>query len=399
MKILMISSYLPYPLHSGGQVRLFNLVKELSGKHEITLICENRDHQTIEDVKAVEKICKKVITVARRKQWSIENIVKSVGSSQSFLVTGHTNLMMQKAIQQELAKQKFDLIHVETFYVMQNLVSNIPIVLVEHNIEYQVYKRFMDQTPLPVRPLLSWDIAKIKRNEEAAWSQATELVAVSDEDKKVMEQEGFSPAVVSNGVDIDKFSLKTQKKQSFDAQRKILFIGDFKWLQNRDSVKFVIEEVWPRISLKLKSENVQHTLWIVGRHIPESIRSLTNNPNVLFDEESSAKSTPEIFQEADVLLAPIRVGGGTSYKILESMACGTPVVTMPLSASAIHANDGEQLMVGKNASELAEKTVSVLNDNKLYEKIGKGGRLLIEEKYSWKTIAKELEKVYSQVVK
>ena len=51
MKILMISSYLPYPLYSGGQVRLFNLIKELSGKHEITLICEKRKHQTDDDIK------------------------------------------------------------------------------------------------------------------------------------------------------------------------------------------------------------------------------------------------------------------------------------------------------------------------------------------------------------
>src|SRR4051812_17649149 len=70
MKILLVSSYLPYPLHSGGQVRLYNLIKELSAKHEITLICEKRSHQTAEDISEMAKICKKVITVPRRKQWS-----------------------------------------------------------------------------------------------------------------------------------------------------------------------------------------------------------------------------------------------------------------------------------------------------------------------------------------
>ncbi len=97
MKILMISSYLPYPLHSGGQVRLYNLIKELSGKHEITLVCERRPHQTSEDIKEVEKICKKVVTVPRRKQWSLENVLKSVFSSHSFLVTGHTHLWQWRA--------------------------------------------------------------------------------------------------------------------------------------------------------------------------------------------------------------------------------------------------------------------------------------------------------------
>src|SRR6185503_4426889 len=141
MKILMVSSYLPYPLHSGGQVRLYNLIKELSDEHEITLICEKRIHQTAKDVQEVEKICKKVITVDRHKQWTLKNIAKSAFSPNSFLTTGHTHSKMQHVIKEELKKVKFDLIHVETFYVMQNLpVTSLPVVLVDHNIEYKVYK-------------------------------------------------------------------------------------------------------------------------------------------------------------------------------------------------------------------------------------------------------------------
>ncbi|MBU3978734.1 glycosyl transferase family 1, partial [Patescibacteria group bacterium] len=60
MKILLISSYLPYPLFSGGQIRLYNLLKELSRNHRVTLICEKRGNQTESDVKEIEKICEKV---------------------------------------------------------------------------------------------------------------------------------------------------------------------------------------------------------------------------------------------------------------------------------------------------------------------------------------------------
>ncbi len=394
MKILMISSYLPYPLHSGGQVRLYNLIKELSEKHEITLICEKRPHQTADDIREVEKICKKVITVDRRKQWSLQNVAKSTGSSHSFLVTGHTHSQMQEKIQEALARETFDLIHVETFYLMQNLpMTSLPVVLVDHNIEYQVYKKFMDRAPLPLRPLLALDIAKIKKEEEASWKQATKVVAVSMEDKKVMEQIGLHPAIVPNGVNLDQFAFK---EKSFDKVRtkKILFIGDFTWIQNRESLTFILKEIFPVI--KLKKQNAK--LWVVGRKIPDSIKNVINDPDILFDEESSSKPTHEIFQEADILLAPIRVGGGTSYKILESMSCGTPVITMKLSADAINAKDSEHLLIGRTAEELAEKTVEILENEKLYQKVARGGRKLIEEKYSWKEIAKELESVYKGVV-
>ena len=50
MKILMLTPYLPYPLLSGGQIRTYNLLKNLSKKHEITLfslIKEEKEKKTV----------------------------------------------------------------------------------------------------------------------------------------------------------------------------------------------------------------------------------------------------------------------------------------------------------------------------------------------------------------
>jgi glycosyltransferase involved in cell wall biosynthesis len=392
MKILFISSYLPYPLFSGGHVRLYNILKELSEKHEITLICEKRESQTFEDIDAVKKICHKIITVDRLKQWRFSNIARAGFSTDSFLVTGHTTSAFQRAIKKEIAKKQYDLIHVETYYVIKNLPrTRIPIVLAEHNIEYNVYEKYKERAPFFLRPLLALDIKKMKTEEQGYWREVDAVVAVSREDKAVMNSVGVYPKIIANGVNIDEFVMKDVRKSFEKKEKKVLFIGDFAWLQNRDSVKFIIEEIWPLIRKKLSAK-----LWIVARNIPDAIRALSNDSSVLFDESSSARSTPHIFQDADVLLAPIRVGGGTSYKILEAMACGTPVVTMPLSADALEAKNGQELFVGKNAKELAEKTLTLLSDADIYESISKKGRSLIEKKYTWKEIGKKLDEVYER---
>lgn len=398
MKILLISSYLPFPLFSGGQVRLYNLIKELSTKHEITLICEKRPNQTENDIREVEEICSKVITVDRRKQWSFRNILKSGNSKHSFLVTGHTHPVMKQKIIEELENNSFDLIHVETFYVMQNLPeTKIPVVLVEHNIEYKVYERFLERAPKVLRPLLAVDVAKIKEEEEAFWRQADALVAVSKDDIHVMQESGLKPYIVSNGVNTDQFTLK-ERLDVADQEKRILFIGDFKWIQNRDAIQYIIKEIWPEIKSKLSNGLAgKLKLWIVSRNIPNNIQSMSLDSDILYDEASSSRSTPELFQEADILLAPIRVGGGTSYKIIESMSCGTPVVTMKLSADALEAKDGEELMVGKSADDLADKTIQLLQDKKLYERISKNGRNFVEQHYTWEEIAKKLDEVYEKV--
>lgn len=407
MKILMISSYLPYPLFSGGQVRLYNLIKELSSKHEITLICEKRAHQTEADISAVKEICKDVITVERKPQWSLANLVKAGMSPHSFLVTGHTLAEFKQKIHQAIEQTTFDLIHVETYYVMENLLEGtgnyqlptLPLVLVEHNIEYQVYEKFMNRAPLFLRPLLKIDIAKIKREEEQYWKQARSLVAVSFEDKSIMKKAGVAASLVSNGVNTKQFGFTSfDERNAQHKERKILFLGDFKWIQNKDSVTFIIKEIWPQLKLQMESKKggTAVKLWIVGRKIPDSIRSLTNDPDVLFDEKSSSLPTEKIFQEASILLAPIRVGGGTSYKILESMSSGTPVVTMQMSAEALGAKNEQDVLVGNNARELAERCKELLQSERLYKHIAKNGRVLVEKNYTWKEIGKKLEEVYQE---
>ncbi len=387
MKILLVSSFLPYPLHSGGHVRLYNLIKALSGKHEITLICEKRDYQTPEDINEIEKICKKVITIKRKKQWSLQTIAKTGFSFNSFLVSGHALPSMKEAIAKELQKESFDLIHVETFYVYQNLpLVSIPVVLVEHNVEYLVYQRYNNTAPFFLKPLLVLDILKLQQQEQQTWKKATTVVAVSEIEKDIMQKIAKHTAVVPNGVDTKLFTFSAKAKH---AKKKILFIGDFRWMQNREAAAWIISYVFPLIKEHLK----EVTLWIVGKNIPESIKKGTRDSDIFFDEKNTMP-TQEIFQKADVLLAPIRVGGGTSYKILEAMASGTPVVTTKLGSDGIGAKKDVEILLGETAGDLGEQVHNLLTDEKLYTTIAKNGRALIEEKYSWDNIAKKLDAVY-----
>lgn len=384
----MISSYLPYPLTSGGHIRLYNFIKELSRKHEITLICEKRNNQTKKDIDEVKRFCKKVITVDRKKQWSIKNILKTGFSFYPFLLVGHRNREMNRIITDELKENKFDVIHVETFYVMQNLPQvSIPTVLVEHNIEYMVYKRYSNTVSAPLKSFLMLDIAKLKHWENYFWKKATRLVAVSDTEKRLMSRSDVS--IVPNGVDLQKFQYKPKKSEQ---KKRILFLGDFKWVQNRDSIQWILKEVWP-----LLSQKKDVILWIVGSSIPDDVKK-TISDNILI-EENSSESTEKILGKADVMISPIRVGGGTSYKILESMAVGLPVITTPLGAEGFGAENSEEMIISPDDPVIFAKNIErVLDDDDLKNKIIKKARKLIEKKYDWKIISKKLESVYESAI-
>lgn len=387
----MISSYLPFPLHSGGHIRLYNLIKNLSKENEIILICEKRSSQTKEDVKEIEGICKKVITVDRKKQWSLQNIIKTGLSANPFLVTGHTSTEMKNLIRDELVKERFDLIHVETFYVFQNLPKvSIPVVLVEHNIEYLVYKRFAMLVNPILRPLLYIDTTKLKIAEEKTWKKVNKLVAVSATEKKLMNLADVH--VVPNGVDTNLFKFRDFEK--IGSERKILFIGDFKWLQNRDALEFILKEIWPNIKKRYKELNLEFNLklWVVGRNLPDAFKDYAS-PEITFDT-SSIETTPEIFRKSFMLLAPLRAGGGTSYKVLEAMASGVGIVTTNLGIEGLDAKNGIHVLSGETSDELANCVIDLANDGSLYRKITHNSRKFVEENFDWSKISDKMNKIY-----
>lgn len=388
MKILMVSSFLPYPLVNGGNVRLYNLLKNLSSDYEITLICEKRNFQTDKDIEQVRKLCKKIITVDRKKQWSLRNILKSGFSLNPFLIVGHTSSEMRNKIKDELAKGNFDLIHAETSYIVQNLPkTSIPIILVEHNIEYSVYKKFVENSPFILRPLLSWDVQKLEEKEKSFWKKANVLVAVSNKEKKVMNAD----TVIPNGVDTKKFKALSPKLKFYEKEKRVLFIGDFKWLENRDAARWIIKEIWPELKSKIDLK-----LWVVGRKIPDSIKNLTKDPSIIFDE-NAPEDTESIYKKSFLLLSPIRIGGGTSFKILEAMASGVPVIATTLGAEGI--TTGNEILKGDTVDEIVEKMLRLFYEEDYYGKIAQSARELAENKYDWKKITKELEKVYDKAIK
>ena len=183
------------------------------------------------------------------------------------------------------------------------------------------------------------------------------------------------------------------KKTSSKGEKTVLFIGNFKWIQNRDSLAYIIRNIWPGITKK----NPNLKLWVVGKNIPEKLKNLQNE-TISFDE-NAPEDTQLIFQEADLLLSPIRIGGGTNFKILEAMASGTPVITSALGNEGIGAKNGEEIIICSKPDEFVNKTLLVLSDKYLYEKLSRKARIFVEKNFDWKNITNKLEEIYQSLVK
>jgi glycosyltransferase involved in cell wall biosynthesis len=391
MKILMLTPYLPYPLLSGGQIRTYNLLKNLKDKHEITLFSLIKDDSEKQYLPQLKKFCRKVFLLKRTKNpWAPKNILLAGLTPYPFLVTRNMPIHASKLIKKELAKNDYDLIHAETFYMMPNIPkTNIPTLLVEQTIEYLGYLSYVKKSRIwPIKPLLYIDIAKIHYWEKFFWQKAQKLVTMSQEDKSYIKKEvqkNLDIDIVANGVDIEFFQ-KTEKKLPKDPT--ILFVGTFKWLPNVDAVTFLVEEIWPYILDKLPNAK----LHIVGFSPNKKIVSYGNQPSITISGD--IKDIRKAFSTAHVLLSPVRSGKGTRFKVLEAMATNTPVVATPLCVEGLDVKPGVHALVSNTASGLASQTVKLLKDENLQKSLAKNGRQLVENKYGWNAISNELDRIY-----
>ncbi|PIQ70042.1 hypothetical protein COV89_02635 [Candidatus Shapirobacteria bacterium CG11_big_fil_rev_8_21_14_0_20_40_12] len=397
MKILMLTPYLPYPPSSGGQVRSYNLIKNLASKHEITLFSLIKNEKEKSYIVELEKYCHKVRVFNRpSKPWTLKNILRTGFSLYPFLVIRNLSEEEKRAVVEELNTEKYDLIHAETFYVMPHIPeTKVPILLVDQTIEFQVYQHYVKNNKnFFLKPFLYLDVFKIKYWELAFWQKADMVVAVSDSDKVKMIKfvDNLKVRVVPNGAGEDLMNVWMKK----EPQRIpiVFFQANFSWLQNIEAASTLVEKIFPLIKEKISVVQCR----IVGQSAKEKVGGLGKKDIKVIDlENSDIKGVIDAYKKATVFVAPLEGPGGTRLKILGAMAAGVPIVTSQIGIEGIEAVNNQEVLVGRNWREMAEKTISLLKNKKVYDQLALNARKLVEEKYSYKSIADLLSRFYLEV--
>jgi len=398
MKILMLTPYLPYPPSSGGQVRSYNLLKNLGKRHQIHLFSLIKSEEEKKYIGKLKEFCHEVQVFERPpKPWSLKNILRTGFGVYPFLVIRNLSPQEKWALSKKLSSEKFDLIHAETFYVMPHIPpTKTPILLVDQTVEYKVYQHFVDTFHYWfLRPLLYLDVAKLKFWEKRFWEKANKVVAVSESDKQEMLSlsPGLDVEIIPNGAGEDLFKLWNGSPR----ERKkpiILYQGNFFWLQNIEAAEFLAKKVFPLIKEKIKDASC----WIVGQEAQDKIGHLAGEGIRIIDlKTDEVAAVKKAYGEATVFLAPLFGPGGTRLKILGAMAAGVPVVTTQIGIMGIAAQNGEEALIENSPQGMAKAIIRLVKDPVLYGRIAQKARKLVEEKYNYEKISQKLEKIYGEV--
>jgi glycosyltransferase involved in cell wall biosynthesis len=213
------------------------------------------------------------------------------------------------------------------------------------------------------------------------------LLANSERDRQVFEQrlDVQNIAVIPNGVDIVEFS---PSKVSWQPGT-VLFTGLMSYYPNQQAVRWFLNAVFPLVLKKIPGTR----LIVAGARPPAWL--LAKRSNVL-EVTGSVPDMRPYLERANVVIAPLIIGGGTRVKILEAQAMARPVVSTSLGAEGLNVRDGHSILLADDAESFAMQVTHVLSDATFALKIGVNGRTNVILHYDWNGIGEQLEFVLRQ---
>lgn len=161
------------------------------------------------------------------------------------------------------------------------------------------------------------------------------------------------------------------------AELSFLFVGKMSYSPNYEGMIWFCRHIWPRV--KAVSEK-KLTLTIVGFEPPASIKALEMPGEIMVT--GGVDSVAEYYGASDIVIAPIRSGGGTRIKILEAMSYQLPVISTTKGAEGIEVKPGMNIMIGDTPEAFAAACLELIENAGRRLDIGLCGRHLIENKYS-----------------
>ena len=113
-----------------------------------------------------------------------------------------------------------------------------------------------------------------------------------------------------------------------------------------------------------------------------------------------SEALEDIYQRAGVLVLPsISRLEAFGIVLLEAMACATPVIATRMPG-VMDVVDGAGLLVEPASSDsLADAILEILLDQKRALEMGKRGRRLVEENYTWDTVTNQIIDLYEELIR
>lgn len=241
----------------------------------------------------------------------------------------------------------YDAVHLEGHYLLPLVPPELltRTLVVDHNIESQLLQQRAE-----LGELISVDaINKLRQREQLAWRQAGAVVALSPEDAAEMHhrEPTVFPHLIPNGWDhLPPPALSRSADDGHLTSPRLLFLADYGYPPNQDAFVWLVTDIFPRIRQRIPETN----LVLAGINLSSDLANLASGcPGA--DIHGYVSNLPAELDRSDIVLCPLRIGGGVKVKVIEAIRRGCLLVSTtvggirgipnPLRSAVCFADDAE----------------------------------------------------------
>jgi glycosyltransferase involved in cell wall biosynthesis len=391
MKVLVVSPVLPWPTHTGYHVRIYNMICELSTRHDVDLVCpvEWSQQDVSEAERQLKQICSSVHLVRQPNRGIVSRgLLKMifkilyVGWGVSQYEFYHNLWPFVKRVKALLAMKSFDILITNGWYTALRpvVMANLPTICDTLDV---ITDQFESRLAYEYRYSLTRRIAerslrRIRCRETEILNCHDLLICVTERDISTLREK---LSVVTPAIAIA--HVRDRVRIPFESRvlttEVVLFFGALGTHMNRDAAKYAAMELFPDI----RESHPRSRLIIAGSNPGSEIRALGRRDGISVIDNPTTEALVDLIHNAKVVLLPLRIGSGIKGRVLEAMEAGTPVVGTPVAALGIPVTHGVDMVICDDADALVRWTVRLLADEELRMTIARRARTLVEENYSW----------------
>jgi glycosyltransferase involved in cell wall biosynthesis len=381
-RILIVKPLFPYPPHQGTRRVSLGLLRDLATAHEVVYLCQREQRAEARLIPEVERLGVRVVaplmpnhrSPAHKLWYKVKNRVFSRLSGVPELSLYWSNVALRANLERLGRELQPELTIIENWelYPLHRSIRHGRAALLAHDAAFQILERAVAASTTEAdRARRQRRLEHERQLEISAWRLYDAILTLteSDRDTVVRELETASaplPLVQHLPVPVaDEFFGFTRPASP---GARVGFLGTFRADFNRDALTYLLREIWPRVIARLP----QAKLVIAGNSHAGALRAEAEARGAHW--LGFVADLQSFYDAIDVLIVPLRFGGGVRIRMLEAFAAGVPVVATPIAAAGLGVEDGVQYRSAGAPDELAAAVAAMLQNPAEAAALGRQGQ-------------------------
>lgn len=399
MHLLFLLPTSPLPISSGGHQRMYQILRCLAPRHNITLLSFWRTEEAFEGLRQLKnELDIEVIPVAFTRMRHPSRLLVTVPRLASALLRNQPldvpiwdQPTMSVALQKALDDHPVDLIQAEFAYLSPYVFAHphIPRMLTLYEVFYAYFNQNANlSTSRWSRQFYRLQARAWRAYEQSVFPRYDMLGAMSAVDADVVLR--LSPhanvRIFPNGVDTEAINPCAIRPQA----QQLLFVGSPNRGANVDGARWFLSSVWP----VLHQRHPHLRCLLVNLDNPSVREQLRPGVEIC----GRVPDLTPLYTASDIVIVPLLAGTGTRIKILEAFAYGLPVVSTSVGHEGLDVVPGHHLLQADSDSQFVDAVESLIRDNETCRSLGANGRKLVVENYDWRAVAERYEVAYAEML-